>query len=111
MTIFTGLPMTVVPVRCRPCGRERYRKGGAAVKLRGHRDGAAKPPHQGADMGQTNSLSGLVLSAGAAKQIENPLMIFLIDTAAIVADLENRKAQLGAAPHRDLAGYAGFQVF
>src|SRR4051794_38399481 len=107
MMILTDLPMTAVPVGCRPRGRERDREGGAAVKLRGHRYGSAKPPYQGADVGEANSLSRLVLSAGAAEQVENPRVIFGIDAAAVVADLENRKSEFAAAPHRDVAGNAG----
>ena len=49
-------------------------------------------------MGEANSLARLVLGAGAAKQVENPLMVLGIDTTAVVGDLENRKAELGAAP-------------
>ena len=51
-------------------------------------------------MGKANALSGLVLRAGAAEQVENPLMVLGIDAAAIVGDLEDRKAELGAAPDR-----------
>ena len=55
-------------------------------------------------MGQPDALSRLVLGAGAAEQVENPLMILGIDAAAVVGDLEDRKAELGPAPDRDLAG-------
>ena len=49
-------------------------------------------------MGEPNSLARLVLGAGAAKQVENPLMILGIDTTAVVGDLEDRKAELCPAP-------------
>ena len=49
---------------------------------------------------------GLVLGSRAAEQVENALMVLGIDAAAIVGDLENRKAELGAAADRDVAGNA-----
>ena len=57
-------------------------------------------------MGKADALSRPVLGSGAAEQFENPLMVLGIDAAAIVGDLENRKAELGAAAHRDFAGNA-----
>ena len=54
---------------------------------------------------------GLVLGSGAAEQVENALMVLGIDAAAVVGDLENRKAELGAAADRDIAGNAGLEVF
>ena len=45
-------------------------------------------------MGKSYSLSGLVLGTGAAEKIENPLVVLGVDAAAIVGDLEDRKAQL-----------------
>jgi hypothetical protein len=60
--------------------------------------GSTEPPHQGADVGKSNSLSRLVLGTGAAKQVKNPLMVLGIDAAAVVGDLEDRKAELGPAP-------------
>src|ERR1700676_5570924 len=62
-------------------------------------------------MGQTDALTGLVLRAGPAKKVENPLMVPGIDAAAIVGDFENRKAQLGAAPDRDVAGEPRPEIF
>src|SRR5215204_2794123 len=38
-------------------------------------------------------------------------MVLGIDAAPIVRYLENRKAELGAAAHRDFAGDAGLEVF
>src|SRR5258705_13703078 len=38
-------------------------------------------------------------------------MVFRIDAAAIVGYLEDRKAELGTAAHRDIAGNAGLEVF
>ena len=62
------------------------------------RHGSPEPPHQGPDMGEADSLARLVLGAGAAKQVENPLVVLGIDAAAVVGDLENRKAELCPAP-------------
>ena len=42
-------------------------------------------------MGQSDSLARLVLSAGAAKKVENPLMVLGIDAAAVIGDLEDGK--------------------
>ncbi len=51
-------------------------------------------------MGKADALARLVLGAGAAEQLENALMVLGIDAAAVVRDLENRKAELGPAAHR-----------
>jgi len=37
-------------------------------------------------------------------------MVLGIDAAAIVGDLEDRKAELGPAPDIDLAGNPGFEI-
>ena len=62
-------------------------------------------------MGEADALPRLVLGPGAAEQIEDPLMVLGIDAAAIVGNLEDRKAELGASAHRDIAGNAGFEIF
>src|ERR1700712_957242 len=62
-------------------------------------------------MGKAYTLSRLVLGAGAAEQVENALMILGIDTPTIVRYLEDRKAELGPAPDRDVAGNPGLEVF
>ena len=62
-------------------------------------------------MGKANSLAGFVLLARPPEKIENALMVFRVDPAAIVADFEDRKAELGAAPNRDVTGDAGLEVF
>ena len=54
------------------------------VKFGGDRHGSAEPPHQRADMGKADALSGLVLGSGAAEQVEDPLMVLGIDAAAVV---------------------------
>ena len=54
---------------------------------------------------------GLVLGSGAAEQVEDALMVLGIDAAAVVGDLEDRKAELGAAADRDIAGNAGLEIF
>jgi hypothetical protein len=50
-------------------------------------------------MGETNSLSRLVLRTRASKKVENALMVLGIDAAAVVGDFEDRKAELGPAPN------------
>ena len=62
-------------------------------------------------MGKADALAGFVLRAGAAEKVENPLMVLGIDAAAVVGDLEDRKAELGPAPDRDVAGNAGLEIF
>ncbi len=61
-------------------------------------------------MGQPDALSRPVLGAGAAKQVENALVVLGVDAASIIGDLEDRKSQLGAAAHRDVAGHARPEV-
>ena len=77
------------------------------MKFRCDRHGAAESPHQRADMGEANALARPVLGSGAAEQIEDALMILGIDAAAIVRNVENRKAELGSAADQDVARYAG----
>src|SRR5262245_22401951 len=62
-------------------------------------------------MGETDALSWLVLGSGAAKQVENPLMVLGVDAATVVRDLEDRKAELAPPLDRDLAGYAVPEIF
>src|ERR1700730_13715157 len=62
-------------------------------------------------MGKSYSLSRLVLCAGATEKVKNPLMVLGIDAAAVVGDLENRKAQLCPAPDRDVAGDSRLKIF
>src|ERR1700738_5601656 len=95
----------------RPTDRPRYRECAAVVKFRRDRHGTTEPAHQGADMGKANALSWSVLGSGAAEQLEDTPMIPGVDTPAIVGDFENRKAELGPAADRDVAGHAGFEIF
>ena len=53
-------------------------------------------------MGETDALPRFVLGPGAAKQVKNALMVLGRDAASIVGDLEDRKAQFGAAADRDV---------
>src|SRR6266702_5617374 len=62
-------------------------------------------------MREPYTLSGPVLGSCAAEQVEDALMILWIDAAAVVGNFVDRKAKLGAAPHRNDAGDAGFQIF
>src|SRR5437868_4980408 len=62
-------------------------------------------------MGKSYSLSRLVLGPGTAEEVEDPLMVLGIDAAAIVGDFENRKAELGPAPDRDVTGHSRLEVF
>src|SRR5882757_6181552 len=62
-------------------------------------------------MGKSYALSRLVLCTGATEKVENTLVVLGIDAAAVVCDLENRKAQLGPAPDRDVAGNARPEIF
>src|ERR1700738_1697499 len=94
-----------------PIFRECSGKRAAFVRSRRHRHGATEPAHQGADMGKANALSWSVLGSGAAEQVEDTPMIPGVDTPAIVGDFENRKAELGPAADRDVAGHAGFEIF
>ena len=54
---------------------------------------------------------GLSWVPRTAKQLENTLMVLWIDAAPIVRYLENRKAELGAATHCNLAGNSSLEVF
>src|ERR1700679_2462515 len=62
-------------------------------------------------MCKSYSLSGLVLFARAAEQVENTLMVLGVDAPAIVRDLENRKTELCPSSDMDLAGNPGFEIF
>src|ERR1700690_2830551 len=62
-------------------------------------------------MGQAYSLSRFVLRTCTPKKVKNALMVPGIDTAAVVGDLENRKAQFGAAPDGDVAGNPRLEIF
>src|SRR5258707_13539132 len=62
-------------------------------------------------MGETDALSRFILGSGPAEQVENALMVLLIDAPAVVRDLKDRKAELGAAPNGDFAGNPGLEVF
>ena len=62
-------------------------------------------------MGQSYSLSRLVLRTCAPKKVKNALMVLGVDAAAVVGDLENRKAQFGPAPDRDVAGNPRLEIF
>ena len=81
------------------------------MKFRCYRHGSAEPPHQRPDVGEPDTLPGLVLGSGAAEQVEDALMVLGIDAAAVVGDLENRKAEFGAALDPDIAGNAGPEIF
>ena len=62
-------------------------------------------------MGKSYSLSLLVLGTGAAEQVKNSLMVLGVDAAAVVGDLENRKAQFCPPPDRDFAGDTRLEIF
>src|SRR5713226_3961382 len=94
-----------------PVDRQRYRECAAVVKFRRHRHGTTESAHQGADVGKADALSWSVLGSGAAEQLEDTPMIPGVDTPAIVGDFKNRKAELGPAADRDVAGHAGFEIF
>jgi hypothetical protein len=47
-------------------------------------------------MCEADALSGTVLSSGSTEQVEDTLMIPGINPSAIVANLENGEAELGA---------------
>src|ERR1700753_2218221 len=104
MMMVTGLLMgfscscVSVSVAGRPGEGQRYRECTSMVKFRGYQHGSPEPAHQRPNVGKANALSRFVLGAGAAEQVENPLVVLGIDAAAIVGDFENRKAEFGAAP-------------
>src|SRR6202022_378729 len=100
-----------VPVTGRPVDGQCYRECAAIVKFRCNRHGSTEPSHQRPDVGQSDALSRLVLGTGAAKKVKNPLVVLGIDAAAVVGDLEDRKAELCPAPNRDVAGNSGLEVF
>ena len=81
------------------------------VKFGRDRHGAAEPTHQCPNMREPDALSGFVLGAGAPEKVENPLVILGIDAAAVIGNFEDRKAKLGAATDRDVAGNARLEVF
>src|SRR5688572_27389155 len=91
--------------------RKRDAEGCALAELGVHGNQAAKPTGQGAHMGKPDPLAGLVLAAGTAEQLEDALMIFRVDAAAIVLDLEQHAPREHAAAHLDLGGDAGPAVF
>src|ERR1700674_5323483 len=91
--------------------RQRDGECAAMIKFRRYRHGSTEPSHQGAYMGETNSLSRLVLRTGASKKVENALMVLRIDAAAVVGDLENCKTELGPAPNGDVAGNPRLEIF
>ena len=62
-------------------------------------------------MGQSDALARAILHAGPAKQVENPLVILLIDPAAVVCHFVDNVAGFSAAGDADIAGHAGLQVF
>src|SRR4029450_4565250 len=62
-------------------------------------------------MCKSYALAGLVLDAGAAEQVEDALMVLGVDAPAVVDDVENRKAELGAAADLDMGGLARREVF
>ena len=62
-------------------------------------------------MGQSNALARTILHAGPAKQVENPLVILLVDPAAVVCHFVDNVAAFSAAGDVNFAGYAGLQVF
>src|SRR5258706_13540733 len=62
-------------------------------------------------MGKSYALSGIVLCTGATKKVKDPLVVLGIDAAAVVGDLEDRKAELSPAPDRDVAGNSRFKIF
>ena len=62
-------------------------------------------------MGEANALARAILHAGAAKQVEDPLMILLIDPAAVVCHFVDNVAGFSAAGDANIAGNARFQVF
>src|ERR1700752_1157519 len=103
MMMVTGLVISGVPDACVPLDRQRDGEGAAVIEFRGHRHGAAEPPHQSADMCKSYALAGLVLDSGAAEQLENALVILGVDAAAIVGHVEHRISELCAAPDFDLA--------
>src|SRR4051794_35624591 len=81
------------------------------MKFRSDRHGPSESSHQSPYMGKTYALSGLILGSGAAKQLENSLMVLGIDAAAVVSDIENRKTELGPAANGNVAGNAGLEIF
>src|SRR3954463_13714465 len=62
-------------------------------------------------MCKSYALAGLVLDAGAAEQVEDALMVLAVDAAAVVDDVEDRKAELSAAADLNIAGLARLQIF
>src|SRR3990172_631980 len=61
-------------------------------------------------MGEADALTGAILYAGPAEQVENPLMILLIDAAAVVRHLIDNVAGLSPARDLDVARNARIQV-
>src|SRR4029077_251764 len=84
MMMVTGLVISGVPDACVPVDRQRDRKSAALIEFRGDRHGPAEPPHQRTDMRKSDALAWLVLNSGAAEQVENALVVFGVDAAAVV---------------------------
>src|SRR5215813_15603410 len=62
-------------------------------------------------MGKPNALARLVLASSPAEEFKNTLMILGVDAAAVIGDLEDRKAELGPAADRNPAGSLRLEVF
>ena len=62
-------------------------------------------------MRQTDALARFILCAGAAKKVENALVIRRVDAAAIVGYLVDREARRGVALDSNISGDARLEIF
>src|ERR1043166_5274890 len=71
--------------------RNFYAEKPAAAKRRLHGDVAAEPARQGPGMGEPDAFAGHILDAGAAKQLENALVVSRRDSASVVLHIDHDK--------------------
>src|SRR3954447_1351847 len=62
-------------------------------------------------MREPDTLSRFVLCTRAAEKVKDSLMIFRVDAATVIDDLEDGEAEFCPAPDSQIAGYAGLEVF
>src|SRR3569833_121148 len=82
----------------------------ALVKLRFYVDDPAEAISEGAHVRQTDAFAGPVLGAGAAEQVENPLVILRGDSAAVVRHFVHHAVAVAVPRDTNEAGAAGAEV-
>src|SRR5690606_30463649 len=86
MTILTAVLMGCLRLRQVQAFGKFQGESRAFSKLRLHVDRAAEAPYAVSDEGEAKAFAGLVLLAGAAKQLEDPLVVPRGNAPAVVRD-------------------------